>query len=122
MRIVCVYADGRLGAEWFQAYRRLKRSLRRGGYDASVELLPETALPADGAAVLIVPEELLELRDRLPGTRVVAARRGELQPSFDGLVAELDADGSLRRAPGSGRTRAVHIGFQAVGERARLAK
>jgi hypothetical protein len=119
--IVCVYPDGRLASDWFRAYQRVKRTVRRGSFRARVELRPVSELP-EWVDVLIAPLEPHGLADAAPGAldRIVAAPDA-LRVAFDALLERLVSEGRLQHAPAPARALATHHGFRAVGERARLA-
>ena len=120
LHIVCAYRDGMLTGEWFQAYRRLKRMLRRGGYDAVVELLPDRDV-RDESALIVIPGSSAPPNPARAG-EVVAIDVDAAQAAFDALIERLVAEGRLGRAPARARTSAVHRGFQALQERARLSE
>ena len=93
--IVCPYPDGALPSATFRAVQRTRRHIRRAGYAAGVELLPSSAVPSD-AEFVVSPDDLAALLERLV------------------------ADGVVGHAAAAPRPIAVHRGFQAIGERARL--
>lgn len=118
--IVCAYPDGMLAGSWFRAYLRLKRTMRRGAYDARVELAPITELPPR-LDILIVPPSLASAANTMSGVQdrlVVAPER--VQPEFEALLESLVREGRLHGAPAPNRAVAVHRGCRAVGERGRL--
>jgi hypothetical protein len=121
--IVCAYPDGRLDNAWFRAYKRLRRTIRTKGYNARVALRPIGDLPPD-IDVLAVPTaltvELRRTRAEVGETRVVVPER--LVGEVEDLLVRRIALGELGYAPPPARTVAVHRGFQAVHERARLAE
>lgn len=118
--IVCAYPDGLLSGPWFRAYKRAKLTIRRGSFRAHVELDSIADLPPR-IDVLIVPPSLEDVAAVAPGVRehLVATPDG-LHHAFDQLVERLVHEGRLLHAPAPPRAVAVHRGFQAVGERARL--
>lgn len=120
--IVFAYPEGILPNPWFRAYRRAKKTISRGGYYARVDLLPITALPAS-VAVLVLPPELAEQAQAAVGVgeRLIGAPQG-IQPELDGIVRRLVDEGRLAYAPDQPRALAVHRGFLAVTERARVAE
>jgi hypothetical protein len=120
--IVCAYADGELPSAWFQGFRRARRTIRRAGYRARIELLPASAVP-HGADVVITSAAVAEMiRSDLGDLRAefVVAEVGNLPAAFEALFERLLASGALVRGPELRRTVAVHRGFRAVGDRARL--
>jgi hypothetical protein len=119
--IICTYPDGSLGSSWFRAYRRIKQTIRRGAFLARVDLVPLTALP-ETIDVLIGAPALSAAVKAVPGVvEVLVAEPERLQAHFDALVRRLIDDGRLVRGPGPARSVAVHRGFQALGDRGRLA-
>jgi hypothetical protein len=119
--IVCTYPDGSLASSWFRAYRRIKQTIRRGSFLARVDLVPVNALPQT-IDVLIAPPALSAVAAELPSVgEVLVAEPERLQAGFDALVRRLIDDGRLVRGPGPARSIAVHRGFQALGDRGRLA-
>jgi hypothetical protein len=118
--IVCGYSDGMLPNPWFRAYKRVKRGMRRAAFNARVELLPITQLPSL-VDLLVVPPSLEETARTLPGIEeLLVAQADEMQAGLDRLVERLSDQGTLLHATAAGRSVAVHRGFQAVRERARL--
>jgi hypothetical protein len=119
--IACAYPEGMLSSSWYRAYRRVKQTMKRGAFNALVELVPMTALPAR-VDVLVVPPSLEDEANATAGVqeRLVSSPEG-VQRAFDRLVERLVLDGRLQHAPTPGRALAVHRGFQALGDRARLA-
>ncbi len=103
VRIVIAYPDGDLDGALFRAVKRARRNAERSGYAARIELLPESAVPGEAAAVM-----------RTDATR--------FQAEFDALVERLTASGRLVRGPEPPRTIAVHRGFRPLTSRARLAE
>jgi hypothetical protein len=95
-RLVCTYPDGELASAWFQAVRKARRASERAGYRLSIELLPASAAVADAGLLVQAPAEL------------------------ETVIARLVEEGRVVRGPESPRAIAVHRGFQAIGERARL--
>jgi len=119
--IACAYVDGTLAASWFRAYKRIKQTIKRGSFTARVELVPMTGLPPR-IDVLIVPPFLADVANAMPGIQellVVSPER--LQQEFDRLVERLVGDGRLEHAPTPARALAIHRGFRALTDRARLA-
>ncbi len=118
--IVCAYPEGMLAGSWFRAYLRMKRTMRRGAYDARVELVPITELPPR-LDVLVVPPSLASTANATSGVqdRLVAAPEHVAQ-AFERLVERLVRDGRLHGAHAPNPTVAVHRGFRAVAERGRL--
>lgn len=98
LRIVCTYPDAALPSAWFQAVQRARRAARRAGWLVRIDLLPVRSAPADADVVVARPVEL------------------------DGLLDRLAAEGRLQRGPEPPRTIAVHRGFAALGDRARVAE
>jgi hypothetical protein len=87
--IVCAYPEGMLAGSWFRAYLRLKRTMRRGAYDARVELVPITELPPR-LDVLIVPTSLASTANTMSGVQAVSSLRPNMrQPEFERLVESL---------------------------------
>jgi hypothetical protein len=118
--IACGYADGMLASSWFRAYKRVKQTIKRGSFEARVELVPITELPPL-VDVLIVPPELEDVARALPAVReLLIAEPGRVQREFDHVVDRLVRDGHLAHAPAPARVLAVHRGFRALAERARL--
>ncbi|HWE34243.1 MAG TPA: hypothetical protein VG410_12205 [Solirubrobacteraceae bacterium] len=103
LTIACAHPDGTLPSEWFRAYKRLKRNVRRTGLNARVALVPESDVPPDAAIV-------------------VSLRDGPVEQAFR------DADKQLQRLIDEGRVEygaaprgaAVHRGFRPLTERALL--
>jgi hypothetical protein len=122
LRIVFGFPDGMLANPWFRAYKRVKRGMRRAAYHATVELEPLARL-SEGIDILIVARSSsMPAVAPAPATGLVVADPDEVQAEVDLLLARLVTDGSLRHAPGRARSLATHLGFRAVGERARLAE
>jgi len=118
--VVCGYRDGMLANSWFRAYRRLKRTVKLGGFKARVELAPVTDLPPN-IDVLAVPPSLADVAHATPGVLECLVTPAEgLQQAFDQLVERLVREGPLEYGPTPGPAVAVHRGFQALTERARL--
>lgn len=118
--IVCAYPEGLLASSWHRAYKKVRQTVKRGSFDAHVELAPITALPA-GIDVLIASPSLAGAaaattigEDRLIG------EPDDVQAAFERLLARLVRDGRLATAPQPDRSLAVHRGFQALGQRAGL--
>lgn len=120
--IACAYPEGMLDSAWFRAYKRAKRTLKRGAFHARMELVPITDLPAR-VDVLLVPPALADAANAIAVVleRIVTSADA-MQPQLDRLVERLSRDGRLPLAPLPARALAVHRGFQAVEERARLAE
>jgi hypothetical protein len=118
--IVCTYADGTLPAAWFRAYKRIKQTVKRGSFNARVQLAPIQALP-DRVDLLIVPTALAESAIAArPATERLVVAADQVQREFDRLAERLEREGRLTRTPGAARAIAVHRGFRAVTDRARL--
>jgi len=99
--IVVTYPDGALPGALFRAFRRVRRDAERAGYNARIELRPASDVPAAAAAVITATAE-------------------EFPVEFDATLERLTASGKLRRGTEPPRTVAVHRGFRALGDRARL--
>ena len=121
IRIVCVYRDGALPSAWFQVVQRARRTMKRAGWRARIDLLPASALPS-GADVVLAPPGLAEALASSTGRVVVACEPVALISILDGLLERLADEGRLQRGPEPARTIAVHRGFQALGDRARVAE
>jgi hypothetical protein len=122
VRIVFGFPDGMLANPWFRAYKRVKRGMRRAAYHATVELEPLARL-SQGVDVLIVERSsTMPAGAPAAATELVVAKPDEVQAEVDRLLARLVEDGRLRHAPGQARSLAIHLGFRAVNERARLAE
>ncbi len=118
--IVCAYPDGMLANSWFRAYRRVKRAVRRRGFDAQVELAPVTDLPSR-VDVLVVPPSLGQVTRAGPGVgELLVVPPESLQPALEQLIEGALREGRLQSALAPDRRVAVHRGFQAVAERARF--
>lgn len=105
VRIVVTYPDGALTGDAFRAVQRSRGAIRRAGYLADVELVPaSTAAAADGSEGDV---------EALTATPTLGA-------DLDALLERLAGTGRLLRGPEPPRSVAVHRGFQALGERARL--
>lgn len=120
--IVFGYQDGILPNPFFRAYKRVKRAMRRAAYHASVELQPLSRLPAHVDVLIVVPPAGPREFGSSDLGEVVSADPDDVQAEIDRVVERLVADGSLVHAPVSARAIAVHRGFRAVTERARLAE
>lgn len=118
LRVVCAYEDGALSSAWFQAVQRARRTMRRAGYRARIDLVPASELPLD-ADVVIAPARMAASLT-IGGAEVVVAEPATLGPALDALVDRFVAAGRLGRGPESPRAIAIHRGFQAIGDRARL--
>lgn len=118
--IACVYPDGCLTGSWFQFSQRLKATVRRGGLDGAVELVPASALRAGYDVIVVQP---------LAGDEARAAAAGydtpilEIQPAdldqLTELMTWLATQAGWQRRRKIGREVAVHRGFQQVGWRIR---
>lgn len=117
--IVVAYRDGHLGSAWFQAARRARRAVRRGGLRVRVEVLPLSRVPSD-ATIVFLPEEIdgAALADT-PAERLVALPATDLAGAIDRHVQQQAAVGAIGHGATPTRT-VVHRGFEAVGGRARL--
>lgn len=119
--IACAYAEGMLASSWFRAYKRVKQMMKRGSLDARVELLPMTDLPPH-IDLLIVPPSLADAANSAPGIGECLVTSPErMQQDFDRILQRLVTDGRLEHALAPARVFAIHRGFQALAERARLA-
>lgn len=118
VRIVCAYEDGALPGPWFQAVRRARRSISRAGYQVQLDLLPASSLRAD--ADVVIASEAVAAGLPIGAGRCVVTEPSTFGATLDALLAELAGNGRVRRGPESPRAIAVHRGFQAIGERARL--
>lgn len=121
--IACVYPDGCLTGSWFQFSQRLKATVRRGGLDGAVELVPVSALQPGYDVIVAQPPAGDEARAagaeyNTPIVEIQPADLDQLGELMTWLVTEA---GWQRRK--IGREVAVHRGFQQVGwkrrERAR---
>jgi hypothetical protein len=122
LTVVCAYADGSLATPWFRAYRRAKRALQNRGFNARLQLLPITDLPAE-IDVIVVPPNLERVARAAPGVRDCLITSPEaLAGRLVHVLERLLEEGRLDYAPAPARPVAVHLGFQAVTERARLAE
>ncbi len=129
VRIVCAYPDGALPSGWFQAVQRARRTVRRAGYRARVELTPASCVTVEADVVIAPPVAAPAIRASAAAGRAeriaaefIVVESTEFGAAFDLLVGRLVADGRLDRAPEPPRTIARHRGFQAIGERARIAE
>ena len=122
LHVVFAYSDGRLPNPWFRAYKRAKRAIRLASYDARVELLPINSVPPSVDVLVMAPELEAEATQFAgAGQRIVSA--AEHAPAeLDALVVRLVTEGRLGHAPDQARTVAVHRGFVALTERARVAE
>lgn len=118
--IACAYPDGVLGGPWFQAYRRLKRTLRRRGLWAEVLLVPDIDVPPEVDLLVLPADTPGEDGARGEAPERVYVPVDEAQDAIDALVERLVAAGRLRPSLAPSRPLALHRGFQAVYERARL--
>lgn len=123
VRIVIAYPDGTLPSAWFQAVQRTRRLIRRGGYRARVGLVPVSEVPPNVDALIATSAVATMLADVAARASIytVVTEPEALSKALEVLVEQLIALGRLRRGPEPPRTIAIHRGFQAVGERARLA-
>lgn len=118
--IVFGHPDGILPNPWYRAYKRVKRAMRRAAYHATVELRPVARLPAPMDVLVVEPTLGIDPVMDARATEVVRAEAEEVQAAIDRIVEGLVASGRLTHAPPASREIAVHIGFQPVGERARI--
>jgi len=120
--IVFGYPDGMLPNAFFRAYKRVKRATRRAGYHVSIALQPLTSLPARVDVLIVEPSDGSRAVSSSVEGEVVSAHADEVQAEIDRVIERLVADGRLIHAPVPSRAIAVHRGFRAVTERARLAE
>lgn len=120
--IVFGYHDGILPNPFFRAYKRVKRAMRRAAFHASVELQPLTRLPTHVDLLITTPPGGAPDSGSSAIKEVISADPDEVQAEIDWAIERLVADGRLTHAPLPARAIAVHHGFRAVTERARLAE
>lgn len=120
LSVVCGHPEGTLPTAWYRTYKQLKRKLKRTGVNARVALAPVTDLP-DGIDVLVLPPTLADsARFAESASTLLSGTADELQRELDALVARLQEEGRIEYAQPDARSFATHLGFRAVGERARL--
>jgi len=120
LTVVCGHPEGTLPTSWFRTYKQLKRRLKRTGLNARVALAPLTALPAE-IDILMLPPSLADAGHYAgrAGT-CLSGTADELQRELDALVVRLQAEGRIEYAEADARAFATHLGFRALGDRARL--
>lgn len=120
LSVICGHPEGTLPTAWFRTYKQLKRKLKRTGLNARVAMAPLSELPA-GIDVLILPPTLADsARFAESASILLRGTPDELQRQLDALVVQLQAEGRIEYAQADARSFATHVGFRAVGERARL--
>jgi hypothetical protein len=112
------HPDGKLPSAWFRAYKRLKRTVRRAGLHARVELVP-IGEAGDAFDLLVVPPELAGAPAPASTQRVVTAPE-DAQRELDAVVERLLAEGLLDYEPGPAAALAVHRGCLPVHGRGRV--